>query len=72
MNPPPPEEGKAPEVYKGCYISDVVKEPKIYFHRFPKLGCYFAMPMIFETCLFEDAFDAGLANRIKFNSEVEA
>jgi hypothetical protein len=30
------------------------------------------MPMTFETSLFEDAFDAGLANRIKFNSELEA
>ncbi|CAD8091724.1 unnamed protein product [Paramecium primaurelia] len=71
LKPPPVEEGKAPEVYKGCYIPDVVKESKIYFHRFPKLGCYFAIPMNFETSLFEDAFDAGLMNRIKYNSEVE-
>ncbi|CAD8201854.1 unnamed protein product [Paramecium octaurelia] len=71
LKPPPVEEGKAPEVYKGIYIPDVVKEPKVYFHRFPKLGCYFAIPMNFETSLFEDAFDAGLVNRIKYNSEVE-
>jgi hypothetical protein len=47
------EEGKPAEPNKGCYIPDVVKETRIYFHRFPKLGCYFAIPMTFETCLFE-------------------
>jgi hypothetical protein len=49
----PVEEGKPAEPNKGCYIPDVVKETRIYFHRFPKLGCYFAIPMTFETCLFE-------------------
>lgn len=55
----PLEDGTIPINY-GKYIPDLTKEPRIFFHRFPALGCYYAVPMHYETHLFEDAFDTGL------------
>ena len=48
------------------YVRDVVQEPRIIFFRIPKLGCFMAVPLIWNSSLSEAAFDAGVEERIKF------
>lgn len=43
-------------------IDEVVREPRIHFFKVPRLGSYFAVRLEYETCLFEEAFDTGVAD----------
>jgi hypothetical protein len=43
-------------------VPEVVREPRMHFYRVPRLGSYLAIRLEYESCLFEDAFDAGLAD----------
>jgi hypothetical protein len=51
---------------KSIYVPDVIKDSRIHFHKWPKLGAYLAIPMIFNRSLFEDSFDQGLENRLAY------
>lgn len=48
------------------YVSDVVKNEKIYYFKIPKLGAYIAIPLVFKTYLFESSFDKALEERKKY------
>lgn len=39
------------------YIKEVVREPKIEFWKVPRLGSFMAVPLIYKSCLFENASD---------------
>ncbi|KAM3138782.1 hypothetical protein pb186bvf_009161 [Paramecium bursaria] len=72
LKPPQPlEDGTIPQ-QKGTYIPNVVKEPKIYFHRFPSLGAYYTFLVVYETFLFEDAFDQGLTDCLEYQKKIKA
>lgn len=43
-------------------VPEVVREARIHFFKVPKLGSYMAIRLEYETCLFEEALDAGVAN----------
>lgn len=63
-------EYKPPPEY--LYIKDVVKEPRMVFFRIPKLGAFMSIPLIYNSCLSEAAFDAGVEERIKYrNAKIE-
>ncbi len=42
---------------KYAYIKEVVREPRIKFYRVPKLGCFLAIAMEYDSCLFEESLD---------------
>lgn len=44
---------------KFLVIPEVVREAKMYFYKVPRLGSYMAIRLEYQTCLFEEAFDAG-------------
>jgi hypothetical protein len=46
----PNEEGVVQE-NRGVYIADVVKEPRMVYHRWPKLGAYYTVPMLYQSAL---------------------
>lgn len=48
------------------FVKDVVKEPRMVFFRIPKLGCFLAIPLVWNSSLSEQAFDAGVEERLKF------
>lgn len=50
-------------------IPEVVREDKIHFFKVPKLGSYMAIRLEYETCLFEEAFDAGVADTLSVNEK---
>jgi hypothetical protein len=43
-------------------IDEVVREPRIHFFKVPRLGSYLAVRLEYNTCLFEEAFEAGVAD----------
>ena len=43
-------------------VPEVVREPRMHFYRVPRLGSYLAIRLEYDSCLFEDAFDTGLAD----------
>jgi hypothetical protein len=38
-------------------VKEVVREPRMHFYRVPRLGSFMAVPLIYNSCLFEDALD---------------
>ena len=59
-NPVPPIQPNEGEVLpKFIVIPEVVREAKMYFFKVPRLGSYMAIRLEYQTCLFEEAFDAG-------------
>lgn len=50
------------------YIPEVVEEPKIHFMKVPRLGSFMAIPLVYNSCLFE----ASLDNAIEDWTEVSA
>jgi len=51
-------------------IPEVVKESRMHFFRVPKLGSYMAIRLEYESCLFEEALDAGVADQINVNERL--
>jgi hypothetical protein len=54
----PPDDNGAVPINTGVYVPDVVKDTRIYFHQWPKLGAFLAVPLIYQSCLQESYFDA--------------
>lgn len=40
---------------KSVYVKEVVREPRMYFFKVPKLGSYMAIKLEYNSCLFEGA-----------------
>jgi hypothetical protein len=47
---------------KHVYVPEVVREPKMVFYKVPRLGSYMAVPLVYESCLFESALDNAVAD----------
>jgi len=41
--------------FKHCYVPEVVREPSIHFQKVPRLGSYMAIPLVYDSCLFEES-----------------
>jgi len=50
------------DAFKHIYVEEVVREPRMHFWKVPRLGSYLAVPMIYESCMFEDALDQAVEN----------
>ncbi len=48
-------------------VPEVVREGKIHFFKVPRLGSYMAIRLEYQTCLYEEAFDAGVSDMIRIN-----
>jgi hypothetical protein len=47
---------------KHVYVKEVVREPRMHFYRVPRLGGYLAVKLEYDSCLFEGALDAAIAD----------
>lgn len=47
------------------YIPEVVTESKMHYWQVPRLGSYMAIPLIYNSCLYEDSVDAALNDYIE-------
>jgi hypothetical protein len=50
-------------------VPEVVRESRMHFFRVPRLGSYLAIRLEFQSCLFEEAFDAGLADYLNLQEK---
>jgi hypothetical protein len=57
--------GPGEVVPKFLIIPEVVREPKVHFFKVPRLGSYMAIRLEYKTCLFEEAFDAGVKDKLQ-------
>jgi len=63
LKEPQPDENGEVQPNNGLYIPSVVKEPRMIYHKWPKLGSFYALPFSYNSVLSEAAFDAGLESR---------
>lgn len=52
---------------KFIVVPEVVRENKIHFFKVPRLGSYMAVRLEYQTCLFEEAYEAGVNDMIRVN-----
>ena len=50
---------------KHIIIDQVVSNDKIHFFKVPKLGSYLAIRMEYQTCLYEESYDAAIENALR-------
>lgn len=43
-------------------VPEVVREPKMFYYKVPRLGSYLAIQLEYSSCMFEEAFDAAIEN----------
>lgn len=51
-------------------MPEVVRDPRVHFYKVPKLGSYMAIKLEYSTCLFEEAFDAGVVDLIEVTEKL--
>ena len=52
-------------------MPEVVREPKMHFKKVPKLGCFMAIPLVYNSCLFNDALEEAVENYMVVSKERE-
>lgn len=52
------------------YVKEVVRDPRIFYYKVPRLGSYMAIRLEYQSCLFEEAFDAGVHDLIGVNEKM--
>ena len=55
---------------KYVYINNVVKNENMFFMKWPKLGAYIAVPLVYNSYLHESVFDAALEGRQKYLAQL--
>ena len=48
--------------FKHTFVPEVVREPKMHFKKVPRLGCYMAVPLVYNSCLFNESLEEAVEN----------
>ena len=48
------------ETFKHSYVPEVVRNPRMHFKKVPRLGCFMAVPLVYNSCLFNDALEEAI------------
>jgi len=74
----PPEEGEeAPpadiiDSFKGLvYVKEVVREPRMHYQKVPRLGAFMAVPLVYNSCLSDEALEAFVNDTLATNLQKE-
>ena len=57
---------------KSVYVKEVVREPRMYYFKVPKLGSYMAIRLEYDSCLFEGALDQAVADYSDVRAKIKA
>ena len=41
-------------------MAEVVREPRMHFQKVPRLGCFMAVPLVYNSCLFNEALEEAI------------
>ena len=58
-----------PKPIRHILIPEVVREPKIHYYTVPRLGCYLAIKLEYNSCLNEEAFDDSIGDYAAVNQK---
>ena len=50
------------DTFKHVYVKEVVRDSKMWFKRVPRLGSFMAVPLVYESCLSDEALEAAVLN----------
>lgn len=53
----PPVEKDILEAFKHVFVKEVVREKRMNFTRVPRLGSYMAIPLIYNSCMTDEALE---------------
>lgn len=59
------------DTFKHVYVPEVVRESKMWFKTVPRLGSFMSVPIIYNSCLSDEALDAAIADHQKVTAENE-
>jgi len=45
------------KTFKHVYVNEVVREPRMHYFKVPRLGSFMAVPLVYKSCMFEDALE---------------
>lgn len=56
----PAKEKDIIESFRHSYVAEVVREPRMHFEKVPRLGCFMAVPLVYNSCLFNEALEEAI------------
>ena len=59
---PNPDDPPKENLPKFIFRDEVVTESKMHYFNVPRLGSYMAIKLEYDSCLFEEAFDAAVSD----------
>ena len=66
---------KAPKdiikTFKHKFVPEVVRNEQTYFQRVPRLGCFMAVPLCYNSCLFNEALEEAIEDYQVVSKELE-
>ena len=48
------------DTFKHTFVAECVREPQIHFKRVPRLGCFMAVPLVYNSCLSNEALEEAI------------
>ena len=60
------------KTYKHKYVPHVVRKKDIHFWTVPRLGSFMAVPMIYDSCMSDEALEAAIADWTEVSKKIEA
>lgn len=60
--PPKPKTTDILSTFKHVYVSQVVRDPRMWFKRVPRLGSFMAVPLCYQSCLSDEALESATAD----------
>lgn len=52
-------------------VKSLVTNNRLHFWKVPRLGCFMAVPLVYNSCLSENALDTAIANWGEVSKEIE-
>jgi hypothetical protein len=53
------------------YVPEVVREPSMHFYRVPRLGAFMAVPLDYNSCLFEKSLDQSIQDHLSYLKQID-
>ncbi len=68
----PPKSTDILDTYKGfVYVPEVVRNQRVHYQKVPRLGCYMAVPLVYQSCLSDEALAQLVEDTQAYNAAVE-
>jgi len=60
--PPKPKNDDILTTFKHIYVPEVVRDSRMWFKRVPRLGSFMAVPLVYLSCLSDEALEAAIVD----------